>query len=75
MCDFMKIWITFTKLYIDFQWTASPSRREGNQLVLSEQPKQQIATQFATWRMVTISNRQPLRDRRAQKTGQILKNI
>ena len=26
---------------MDFQWTVSPSRREGNQQVSSEQPKQQ----------------------------------
>ena len=36
-----KFWITFTKFYIDFQWTASPSRTEGSQRVSSEQPKQQ----------------------------------
>ena len=37
----LEVWITFTKFYIDFQWTAAPSRREGNQRVSSEQPKHQ----------------------------------
>ena len=36
-----KFWITFSKFYIDFQWTASPSRTKGSQRVSSEQPKQQ----------------------------------
>ena len=34
-----KFWISFNNLYIDFQWTAFPSRREAIKRVSSEQPK------------------------------------